>query len=248
MADMPGVTARAVLAILTALAGEGCGGETLAGNGIPDAGPDTGSVADAGAGKEAGAEAGDDVAAEAGDDAGAEAGDDDAADVGAADAPLRVPMYHRPDDSRCAAPRQPGSCMSQGTGLLFTCSSDSECTDGGAEGRCTASSGGPAGCWCTYDVCNTDGDCPAGNLCACHDSPYSYGGNRCLPGNCRVDSDCGPHGYCSPSESCGYAAGYYCHTPQDRCIDNADCAGGLHCGWSAADERWECLMDPPCPV
>jgi hypothetical protein len=169
------------------------------------------------------------------------------ADTGA-DAPAPVPMYHRPDDSQCTTPRGAGNCTSTATGPAFTCSSDGQCADGGINGRCTASGGGPAGCTCTYDGCQTDSDCGAGQLCVCHGSAYSYGGNACMPGNCRVDSDCGAGGYCSPAHgttNCGYVSGYYCHTARDFCTNDSDCSNGAFpdvCTWSATDNRWECQM------
>lgn len=130
------------------------------------------------------------------------------------------------------------------------CKQDSQCTDGGADGRCITSGGGPAGCYCTYDACRTDTDCSAGELCVCHGSAYSYGGNRCMPGNCRVDSDCGVGGYCSPAPGtggCGYVTGYYCHTHGDLCTNDSDCPGGDVCTWSAAMGRWECQLRQLCP-
>jgi hypothetical protein len=178
----------------------------------------------------------------------------DAMDAGQPDRsppPTRVPLYHRPDDSQCTAPRSAGSCTAGMMGPPFVCSTDSQCADGGADGRCTNSPGGPAGCFCTYDACGTDNDCPSGQLCVCHDSAYNHDGNTCLPGNCRVDADCGPGGYCSPAHGtndCGGVNGYYCHTPQDQCIDDSDCAGqGFDvCSWSAQANRWECQMAAIC--
>jgi hypothetical protein len=53
-----------------------------------------------------------------------------------------------------------------------------------------------------------------------------------VPANCRLDSDCGAGGYCSPSRgTCGTFQGFYCHTPADSCVDpTVDCAG---CGQNA---------------
>lgn len=62
----------------------------------------------------------------------------------------------------------------------------------------------------------------------------------CMPGNCRVDSDCeSGGGYCSPSQNAGLfvcsdgcsgtcgggLTGYYCHTAADECVNDCDCAG-----------------------
>jgi hypothetical protein len=74
--------------------------------------------------------------------------------------------------------------------------------------------------------------------------------------NCRVDTDCGAQGYCSPSSGtsiCGDSlAGYYCHTASDECIDDSDClqnpnnAGIPGCVYSTTDSHWVCIMVPVC--
>jgi hypothetical protein len=135
------------------------------------------------------------------------------------------------------------------------CSSDSNCTDGGANGRCIESGGGVLYCSCTYDTCADDAACPTGSTCACHGSPYTgSAGNTCTPGNCRVDADCGGGaGYCSPSydvNSCGSLAGYYCHTPDDQCVDDSDCTsstmGPQVCAYSTTTARWQCHQQEFC--
>jgi len=123
----------------------------------------------------------------------------------------------------------------------------------GANARCIPFNGGPAGCQCTYDACFHDNDC-TGDTCACHGAPYmGGGGNRCVPGNCHIDSDCGPGGYCSPTygtQNCGELSGYYCHTPADLCIDDSDCNGGSIgpqvCAYSTTSGRWECQQQLLC--
>jgi hypothetical protein len=134
------------------------------------------------------------------------------------------------------------------------CNSDSSCTDGGPSGRCVESGGGIAYCGCTYDTCADDAACTKGSTCACHGSPYTLGqGNTCMPGNCRVDADCGGGGgYCSPAynvNSCGGLAGYYCHTPTDLCVDDSDCGtsnGPQVCTYSTTTTRWECHVQELC--
>jgi hypothetical protein len=158
-----------------------------------------------------------------------------------------VPTNHRPDDSECATAPPAGDCQNVPDGM---CSSDSDCTDG-TNGRCNESSGGALFCSCQYDACTADTDCPMGQLCACHESPYTGGdGNTCVQGNCRVDSDCGTNGYCSPSAGggCGGLSGYYCHTASDTCVNDSDCEGGgaEDCQYSTTDLRWECTMELLC--
>jgi hypothetical protein len=180
----------------------------------------------------------------AGSDDGLEGGPDGSGDAKASGP---VPLNHRPNDSQCQTPAAPGNCSWSGMPPEPMCTKDSACTTGN-DGRCI-SNGLIAGCHCTYDTCASDNDCPAGELCACHGSPYTFAaGNTCVPGNCRVDSDCGAHGYCSPTTSfghCGRLTGYYCHTSSDQCVDDSDCPSGP-CAWSATGGRWECLTVAPC--
>jgi hypothetical protein len=99
-----------------------------------------------------------------------------------------------------------------------------------------------------------DTDCPTGETCACHGSPdVGQLGNSCVPGNCRIDSDCGAGGYCSPSvasDSCGRIGGYYCHTPKDTCVNDTDCPvandGPQICTYSTTDKHWACTPNVVC--
>jgi hypothetical protein len=168
----------------------------------------------------------------------------------AAQQPDAAATNHRPDDSQCTAPRAAGNCaLPMGVGA---CTNDSECTDGGANGRCTENMGGAQFCSCTYDTCVHDTDCPMNQLCVCHDSAYNGGGNVCMPGNCRVDYDCGGFD-CSPTHGttgCGGVTGYYCHTARDTCVNDSDCAdaGSLDvCAFSMTTNRWECGPELLCP-
>jgi hypothetical protein len=100
-----------------------------------------------------------------------------------------------------------------------------------------ANDGGDAGsvAWCVTDL-----DCADGGVCECDVlskfSPFGH----CLPGNCRVDSDCGPHGLCSPdtqASGCGGyldPTGYYCSSGADMC--------GTNCVNNAFQSCW-CTYD-----
>jgi hypothetical protein len=160
------------------------------------------------------------------------------------DGASRVPVNHRPNDAQCLAAAPPGDCGANGGGPVGQmCSMDNQCTMG-TEGRCNADGPIP-GCSCTYDTCADDSACPANQLCVCHGSAYWSGeGNTCMPGNCRVDTDCGPGGYCSPTASggCGEVSGYYCHTPGDQCVNDTDCGGDGACTYSTANHIWQCTM------
>jgi hypothetical protein len=181
----------------------------------------------------------------------ASGGSADASSGDGASSSGRVPLHHRPDDSQCRAPVPPGNCASSGhaNDPLDTCTSDPACT-AGINGRCVfAQVGGPAhGCGCAYDTCTFDTDCPTGELCVCHQSPFTLvSGNFCNKGGCRVDADCGPGGYCSPSEVCGFVQGHYCHGPTDTCIDDGDCPARSFCNYDAAMSAWGCRSVGPCP-
>lgn len=125
--------------------------------------------------------------------------------------------------------------------LATSCATDAHCTDG-VNGRCEERRGTA----CTYDECFEDSECNTGGPCACEGGFWSDS-NACLLGNCRTDADCGD-GYCSPSfGDCGdYAGviGYYCHTPEDTCIDDADCGGSDmgpgYCMYRPEVARWAC--------
>jgi hypothetical protein len=162
-----------------------------------------------------------------------------------------APTNHRPSDAQCQTMAAPGNytcsgdCPPPGSGQRFECNGDAEC-DAGLEGRCVE------GCCvasssCTYDQCTFDRDCPADQTCACHGSPYlAPADNTCVPGDCRVDADCRSGCACSPSQrpGCWGCVSYHCHTPQDRCVNDADCQaqfpGDGFCVYASDAGHWEC--------
>ncbi len=189
----------------------------------------------------------------------------------------RAPAHHRaasPDacpQERGSSEPAPEECTGSPT---RECEQDGDCTDG-TQGRCLRFR---VGCLvaCSYDECATDADCPDDEPCECRASPTDVRANRCVAsGNCRIDSDCGVGGYCSPShlgevcacrsvdycetvgspcdppdscacgDSCGHA--YYCHTPNDTCLDDSDCTGGATCSFDLAHENWACAVCGPVP-
>ncbi len=156
------------------------------------------------------------------------------------------PLNHRPDDTLCSQPAPPGNCSSE----AGVCASDTGCS-AHAGGRCNVTAP-PRWCSCTYDMCAHDTDCVQGQTCACHMSAYVPFGSVCVPGNCRVDADCGPGGFCSPSLDptlCRVIAGYYCHTAADECVNDADCGhSGETCSYLATRGRWECYSAAFCPL
>ena len=157
----------------------------------------------------------------------------------------RVPVNHRPTATACT-PRTsvvPDGGFPDGG----TCSYDSDCADGGPgtmNGRCMMNAVSQLAS-CSYDDCESDGNCADGGVCQCRDN-LAAGTDICLTGNCRIDSDCGAGGYCSPMiGGCGLHLGtvaYYCHTPQDECLNDSNCnLPGLYCVFDAtAKMHWIC--------
>jgi len=168
-------------------------------------------------------------------------------DGGVAVGPPRTPVKHRAASASCPQERAAGMPVG-GCLLPSSCTGDGDCT-AGANGRCLLT---PPGCGheCSYDTCASDSDCPDNGVCACRSSSTDTSANTCYAGNCRIDADCGPGGFCSPSlvdpfpcENCW--PGYFCHTPMDSCLDDADCddpnGPAKRCVFDAKGSRlWAC--------
>ncbi len=161
--------------------------------------------------------------------------------------PGRAPEKHRPvaemcDDARdSSGPFIDDWALEQGD--YVSCTAHEECTEGD-NGRCIGN--GHDGWSCSYDRCFADDDCD--NVCEC-EGGFRGDFNVCVGGDCRTDADCGPGGYCSPSfGDCGEYTGvvaYYCHTPDDECIDDSDCDGdgnfgAPYCAYNPAAGKWMC--------
>jgi hypothetical protein len=166
----------------------------------------------------------------------------------------RVPLNHRADAAPCPTVRAPGGGPYSDSGVASPeCNQDSDCTMG-QNGRCLVRTFGARVTYCSYDACFADSDC-AGNVpCDCRASPSSDP-NVCGTGsNCRVDSDCGPCGFCSPSDNgsiCGdHDTEYFCHTGSDTCVDDSDCApSDTGCNFDPQTAHWACITQcsPPPP-
>jgi hypothetical protein len=174
-----------------------------------------------------------------------------------------VPKDHHPSVTTCGHDRAPSFTPDAGPppgwfdgGPTSACTFDSDCT-AGANGRCVIL-GNSLIRGCSYDECFTDSDCGANGVCECG---ASYMGVRSAPnvcssnGGCSLDSQCGPGGYCSPSvkenNACNQGpapAGFFCHTPEDRCVNDTDCTGtvGNFCTFSPQLGYWTCTSIPLC--
>jgi hypothetical protein len=158
---------------------------------------------------------------------------------------MGIPL-HRPAGATCDHDRP--SLVPDGgfTTMRGQCTTDADCADGGVDGRCLLP--GPfKPPICTYDSCFQDSDCGTSEDCVCRDY-QTIEENDCVPSNCRIDSDCGDGGYCSPAfGGCAPVigiVGYYCHTPTDECRVDSDCNNaipGLHCIFDPMKgDRWIC--------
>ena len=188
-------------------------------------------------------------------------------DAGGAPDVAHAPLQHRSTAASCPSQRGPGPTCADT--MCSSCSSDSQCS-GGENGRCFPWEGLVSYGGCSYDECFTDSNCGARTPCLCRGSATDNNANICdVGGNCAVDSDCGPGGYCSPSMETCYSSNpeavvegrnyggpnpYYCHTASDLCINDSDCASPdagtattypptyTPCAYNVQDERWECTQ------
>jgi hypothetical protein len=166
-----------------------------------------------------------------------------------------APLHHRPTATSCPNARGPGVSVDAGPDAAFpgTCTNDSQCTEGN-DGRCLRHPFGAQVDECSYDECYDDGDCKGIVPCICRPSPSSNQANVCGTGsNCSLDSDCGPCGFCSPSENkmtiCGTPeTTYFCHTPSDTCVNDSDCSNST-CNYDPSLRHWACgaQCGPPPP-
>ena len=146
--------------------------------------------------------------------------------------------------------------MSGAPECTIGCTDDTSCA-GGANGRCGCAWGAAPNPWgtaCSYDDCASDDAC-GHTVCLCRETtlpgvtPDPARRTICAgSGNCKVDSDCGGGGYCAPTAAfqCGPDRwdyyGFFCHTPNDECVNDSDCApqGNAFCAYNPAVKHWAC--------
>ncbi len=175
--------------------------------------------------------------------------------------PAGPPLKHRASAIACglSAPIAP-HLSDAGYYIDASCQSDAACaTDLSLTETCRAYPDADGATFCNADQCFTDEDCTGHGPCDCLYSDRSVGNlHACYPGNCQVDSDCGPGGYCSPSleSDCSHASPdnvtYLCHTAKDECANDSDCAAcgaGAFCAVTQVG-FWQCVplsSIPECP-
>jgi hypothetical protein len=176
-----------------------------------------------------------------------------------------IPISHRASSAVCPQDRGPG-VSDVGTACLqrsppVACARDSDCA-GGANGRCLQA-GGPACSYTgSYDDCTHDSECTGNAPCACRSSSSDTASNACATGrNCRLDSDCGSVGFCSPSlvgsacqcfseTFCQADAGSGCSvTGADGVTKTVPCSCGGDCGhgYFCHTPKDSCVDDNDCP-
>ncbi len=140
-------------------------------------------------------------------------------------------------------------CTPSVASAMQICTSDADCvgvSGFSAAGHCIPFDGQML---CSYDTCFSDEQCGASPaVCLCAGQWHVFAGvspgNTCRTGSCRTDSDC-PGALCSPSVGFGAAfygyVGDYCHTAQDQCRCDSDCASPLpSCAYNPEIGAWAC--------
>ncbi|MBN1656699.1 MAG: hypothetical protein JXA30_23200 [Deltaproteobacteria bacterium] len=115
---------------------------------------------------------------------------------------------------------------------------------------------------CTHE-CESDSDCPAGNVCICEagappdplDTPVTFGPNRCVQAECTGAADCGGWA-CGMSSAItewvggvffcqGPIKGFFCRSSIDECSSDLDCDSGK-CYYDSINRKWVCKMPALC--
>jgi hypothetical protein len=130
------------------------------------------------------------------------------------------------------------------------CQTDADCKDH-PDGRCVtilAPSHTAPVVQCLYDACASDADCARGSICECG-TGQGTSRNRCIPGNCHANVDCGDWA-CTETMSTFVAGndarrveGRFCKTREDQCRVDRDCdlEGRSACAYRKELSRWTCV-------
>lgn len=137
-------------------------------------------------------------------------------------------IWHKNGPSQCKP--HPPATLVEDPGAA--CQSDSDCSQL-PSGKCWTESGFFWSHRQCVSECVTDGDCAQGETCFCGSNV-----NRCIPSNCRQDSDCGEGLFCKATiRHCSYEVyTAICETAQDPCSKNSDCSGVCYPDSSS----WQC--------
>jgi hypothetical protein len=148
-------------------------------------------------------------------------------------------IIHREEAVTCLVPAPPSPCDETSVG----CQSNDDCKDI-PFGSCQPDPdiGGllpAAACSCRAG-CETDADCPEGQICRCG-GPGLGVSSTCIAAACATDADCGGF-LCGLSSYACQDPGLRvdCTTPDDECSGSLEC--GLPCNFDATLDppRWHC--------
>ena len=176
----------------------------------------------------------------------------------------RVPANHRLAGSACPQDRGAGTpngaFCSANAPLPIDCAADSACT-AGTNGRCLQGIGPACRLFCSYDECASDSDCPGNIPCACRQAASDSAPNTCATAsNCRVDTDCGAGGFCSPSligSACECISESFCTPGEASCSETdangvmtvqvpCSCSGNCGRGYFCHTGKDSCIDDSDC--
>lgn len=130
------------------------------------------------------------------------------------------------------------------------CAVDADCR-AQRDGRCVTLDARPHAVpvvACIYDECASDRDCAPQAVCACG-SGRGPSRNRCVPGNCHADADCGgrscdeSRSTFGPQRGARAVEGKFCRTREDQCRADRDCdlEGRSACAYRRELGRWTCV-------
>ncbi|MGB1015723.1 MAG: ferritin-like domain-containing protein [Nannocystaceae bacterium] len=138
------------------------------------------------------------------------------------------------------------------------CRTDAQCT-AEPNGRCIAydqnfRGTGTVYCGCHY-ACESDNDCGADEACLCTGAVSYRDGKkdtrlpRCVPAECRTDTDCGAAGECGAAiynNGCSEQVTLACREEGDACRNHSECKDQKSCVATAHNSGSELRYDWQC--
>ena len=146
-------------------------------------------------------------------------------------------MLRRVDAVQCVGPMPADACTNPDASA---CQVAADCVERGF-GACVDAFDGIGSCTCVYG-CETDDDCPTGEVCVCGgDAPGYPAVNACVPADCTTDIDC-PGGACALGQvdACLARYGLACISGAEECVSQEQCEEFEECGPHDPDLPWTC--------
>jgi hypothetical protein len=175
-------------------------------------------------------------------------------------------FVHRPKAETCALPPHDSLSGEGGFGqggatadagapgevpIAEPCVADRDCIER-ANGYCIRPPFPDPFTSCVY-ACESDTDCPSGEVCSC-DSFESHAGmgsitlGTCRRATCATDEDCEGAAMCisMASDMCGNArtGAFHCQRAGDECAGSGDCSRTESCWYDGTNHR--CTENTPC--